>query len=83
MEHSYHRFSELFAQLGLPSDADAIRDFVMQHSPLPQDVRLEDAPFWTPAQATLLREALVEDADWAEVADQLNAALRSPSTAPA
>ena len=61
MEKSFHRFSELFAQLGLPAD-----------------VLLADAPFWTPAQATLLREELLEDADWAEVIDQLNAALRAP-----
>ena len=76
MEHSYHRFSELFAQLGLPTDADGIRDFVNLHSPLPETLRLEDAPFWTPAQSMLLRDSLLEDADWAEVVDQLNVALR-------
>ena len=76
MEHSYHRFSELFAQLGLPTDADGIRDFVIRHSPLPETVRLEDAVFWTPAQAMLLRDSIVHDADWAEVVDQLNVALR-------
>jgi hypothetical protein len=77
MENTYHRFSELFAQLGLPADVESIRDFVMQHSPLPETTRLEDAPFWTPAQATLLRDSLVDDADWAEVVDQLNLALRA------
>lgn len=76
MEPFFHRFSELFAQLGLPNDAPAIRDFIEKHSPLASDVRLEDAPFWTQAQATLLREELHENDDWAVVIDQLNAALR-------
>ncbi len=78
MEKSFHRFSELFAQLGLRRDAAGIGEFLKAHAPLPADVLLADAPFWTPAQATLLREELLEDADWAEVIDQLNAALRAP-----
>ncbi|GAA4418406.1 hypothetical protein GCM10011450_03890 [Advenella faeciporci] len=76
MEKSYHRFSELFAQLGLPSDEAGIRHFLVQHSPLPPDILLEDAPFWNEAQAALLREEKIEDADWAEVIDQLDNALR-------
>ncbi|KWR90776.1 DUF2789 domain-containing protein [Cupriavidus sp. IDO] len=79
MDQTFHRFSELFAQLGLPSDEQGIRAFLAAHSPLPDDVMLADAPFWTPAQATLLREEIQEDADWAEIVDQLNAALRSPA----
>ena len=78
MEHFYHRFSELFAQLGLPSDAASIQTFLVANSPLPSDVRLENAPFWSSAQSTLLQEEILEDADWAEVVDQLNAALRAP-----
>ncbi|RDD94895.1 DUF2789 domain-containing protein [Acidovorax sp. BoFeN1] len=83
MEKSFHRFSELFAQLGLRMDAAGIREFLEEHAPLPPDVLppdvlLADAPFWTPAQATLLREELLEDADWVEVIDRLNAALRAP-----
>lgn len=77
MEPPHHRFHELFAQLGLPSDDNSILHFVAEHSPLQGDVKLEDAVFWTPAQAQLLRETLVEDADWSEVVDQLNVALRS------
>jgi Protein of unknown function (DUF2789) len=42
-------------------------------------VRLEDAPFWSPAQARLLREELAEDADWSEVIDRLSLALRRPA----
>jgi hypothetical protein len=76
METDFHRFSELFAQLGLASDAASIRSFIATHAPLPGDVRLEEAAFWTPAQARLLRESLGDDADWAEVVDHLNVALR-------
>ncbi len=76
MDSLYHRFSELFAQLGLASDDESIRSFIAEHRPLPGDVKLEDAAFWTPAQAQLLRETIADDADWAEVVDHLNAALR-------
>lgn len=77
MEHFHHRFAELFAQLGLPSDEAAIRTFLRGHAPLPDGLRLEDAPFWNAAQSELLRQELGEDADWAEVVDQLNAALHA------
>ncbi len=75
MEKSFHRFTELFVQLGLPSDIDAIREFITRHSPVPAVTRLEEASFWTPAQAQLLADLIAQDADWAEVTDQLNAAL--------
>lgn len=77
MEMAFHHFRELFAQLGLEADFESIRSFIATHAPLPGDLRLEDAPFWTPAQARLLREALVVDADWAEVVDRLNLALHA------
>ncbi|MFZ2739147.1 MAG: DUF2789 domain-containing protein [Limnohabitans sp.] len=76
MNQSYHRFTELFLQLGLPSDVDGIKHFLENHSPLDPSIRLENAPFWTQAQSTLLRDEILQDADWAEVVDQLNAALR-------
>lgn len=78
MDATFHRFDELFAQLGLPNDAPAITRFIATHPLLPGAVRLEDAPFWSPAQARLLREELSGDADWAEVIDRLNLALRRP-----
>lgn len=76
MEKSIHHFSDLFAQLGLPNDSVAIETFLSRHSPLEPDTALADAPFWTPAQASLLREEVLEDADWAELVDQLDLALR-------
>ena len=59
-----------------------IRRFIATHSPLAADIALADAPFWTTGQAAFLREEIVRDADWAEVVDQLNAALRAPHSAP-
>ncbi len=75
MEPPLHSIRNLFAQLGLPTDQASIDEFIVTHSPLPDNMRLSDAPFWTPAQATFLREEILEDADWAEVVDQLNASL--------
>ncbi|MCK9213810.1 MAG: DUF2789 domain-containing protein [Rhodoferax sp.] len=75
MDQPLHPFTELFAQLGLPSDAQGIGQFLAAHTPLAPGIVLADAPFWSAAQATFLREELLEDADWAEVVDQLNAAL--------
>lgn len=77
MESSMHTMSNLFAQLGLPSDSDSIDAFIAAHRPLAGSSTLADAPFWTPAQASFLREELAEDADWAELVDQLSARLRA------
>lgn len=77
MEPPVHDLSQLFAQLGLPSDNQAIDDFIAAHSPLPDSVPLHRASFWTPAQAAFLREEILEDADWAEVIDGLDADLRA------
>ena len=59
--------------------AKAIVRFLETHSPLPHDVVLSDASFWTAAQAAFLREEIAKDADWAEVIDALNAALHANS----
>jgi hypothetical protein len=76
MEEPLHTLNSLFAQLGLPDDAAAVDAFILAHRPLPLTVSLFDAPCWTPAQAALLREEIMLDADWAEVVDQLNVRLR-------
>ena len=52
--------------------------FLVEKTPLPGHISLPDAPFWSPAQASFLREALADNADWAELVDQLNEALRLP-----
>lgn len=77
MEPSAHPLSELFAQLGLPTEAAEIDAFITKHAPLAGDVPLDQAPFWNAAQANFLREELHEDADWAEVIDDLNERLRA------
>jgi len=77
MDLSEHSLRALFDQLGLPSDAAAIDAFIAQHRPLAENVRLADAPFWSPAQAQFLREEFDEDADWIELVDQLNVRLRA------
>lgn len=76
MYDAFPRFSALFAQLGLASDPESIRHFIERHAVMPPGMKIEDAPCWTPAQAALLREELVRDAEWAEVIDQLSLALR-------
>ena len=76
MDQPIHQFSELFAQLGLPADELAIRQFIATHSPLSGDLDVADAPFWTDSQAAFLKEQKLDDADWAELVDQLNLALR-------
>lgn len=75
MEKPVHHISKLFAQLGEPSDEGSIARFIEAHSPLPNDQRLYEAPFWSPSQAGFLRESLLQDADWAEVVDELNVEL--------
>lgn len=77
MDLSEHTLRALFDQLGLPSNSAAIDAFIAEHRPLADDVPLADAPFWTPAQAQFLREEFDEDADWAELVDQLNVRLRA------
>ncbi|HUE90865.1 DUF2789 domain-containing protein [Pseudomonas sp.] len=76
MQAPTHSLSALFKQLGLREDSTSIERFIKQHSPLPQGCQLADASFWDKAQADFLREEILEDADWAEVVDQLNLLLR-------
>lgn len=65
----------LFAQLGEDSDEDAIARFIGKHGHIRGHTTLHEATFWSPAQAAFLRDAIVQDADWAPVVDELNARL--------
>jgi hypothetical protein len=76
MEDLHHPLSELFSQLGLPSDTAAIEAFVASHRPLAPETRLAEAEFWSRQQAQFLCEAVRDDADWAPVVDQLDVLLR-------
>lgn len=77
MEASLHTLNHLFAQIGLPASDAEIDSFIHKHRHLAGYISLADAPYWTPAQATFLREEILKDADWAEVIDQLNARLHA------
>jgi hypothetical protein len=74
-------FSELFAQLGLPSEPGDIRHFLTVHQAMADGVRLPDAPYWTLSQASFLRESLSYDSDCSDVVDQLSNALQGPLVA--
>ena len=76
METPIHSLASLFDQLGLSSSDQAIEDFTNRNKPLPGNVDLYNADFWSSSQADFLKQAKDEDADWAEIVDQLNAMLR-------
>ncbi|WP_339547986.1 DUF2789 domain-containing protein [Pseudomonas sp. RA_35y_Pfl2_P32] len=75
MEAPTHSLPSLFKQLGLENDAESIDKFIASHSPLKPRLHLADAYFWSESQAQFLREEIRDDADWAEVVDQLSVLL--------
>ncbi|WP_018690848.1 DUF2789 domain-containing protein [Algicola sagamiensis] len=75
MDTSAHNMTTLFTQLGLPSDDASIDQFIASHS-LRKEQAIDEASFWTSSQACFIRESLTEDADWAEIIDQLDTMLR-------
>lgn len=74
MEQPSHDIKTLFEQLGLPSEEDAIDEFIVAH-PLDPEVKLVDAPFWSEQQKALLLEWLRADGEEAVLVDQLNVRL--------
>jgi len=76
MDTSPHTLHSLFDQLGLPSWEEAIARFVDDHGPLDAQIELADAGFWSDSQRAFLKESILQDSDWAEVVDQLDALLR-------
>jgi hypothetical protein len=78
MDTLQHTLADLFQQLGLPAAPEEIGDFIASGRPLPDELALHAAPFWSPAQSAFLLENLLADADWALAIDQLNMALREP-----
>lgn len=76
MEKPQHSLPALFKQLGLDDDPISIDQFIASHSPLKPDLHLAEAFFWSKSQAQFLRDEILEDADWAEVVDQLDVMLR-------
>jgi hypothetical protein len=81
MELIEKSMSTLFAQLGEASDEVGIAAFIEMHGSLSGGTHLHEAAFWSTSQASFLREALLADAAWAPVVDELNAKLhRAPGT---
>lgn len=76
MQAQMHTMSNLFAQLGLPSEEAGVEKFIAAHRPLDNGIALYRAPFWSEAQRAFLKEEIIEDADWASVIDELNGRLR-------
>lgn len=76
MDTSKHNLKTLFDQLGLPSDQASIENFISRHAPLPNDIALQDASFWSESQSRFLEEGLEDNSDWAEVIDELDALMR-------
>lgn len=76
MELHQHGMVELFQQLGLGSSDKEIKQFVLEHRQRRDALLLHEASFWSDAQAAFLKQAIEEDADWAELVDQLDVMLR-------
>ncbi len=67
--------TELFKQLGLPSDEASIQVFLAQNEGVCRHCGLVQAVIWTDSQRNFLKEAVADDADWALTAEALTAAL--------
>lgn len=76
MEMYQHGMPELFEQLGLGNSPEEIRDFVKNHRHKRDSAPIHEASFWTSSQADFLKQAIEQDADWAELVDQLDVMLR-------
>ena len=74
MDTTEIRMTNLFLQLGLPAEEDAIAQFIGAHQ-LPEDIALTDAPFWSAGQRQFLSESLDRDNPWAMIVDALNESL--------
>ncbi|MBF7143446.1 MULTISPECIES: DUF2789 family protein [Pseudomonas] len=74
MEDVHHSLESLFAQLGLETDGDKIDQFIDTHQ-LAADVKVSEAEFWSDAQASFLKDAIMEDGEQAPWVDELNTRL--------
>ncbi|TYT26541.1 DUF2789 domain-containing protein [Luteimonas viscosa] len=74
MDETTPNMTNLFLQLGLDADHEAIAAFIGRHQ-LPGGVHIADAPYWSEGQRQFLAEQLRADARWTTVVDQLNESL--------
>lgn len=76
LDPEIHTMNSLFRQLGLPDSDEDVEGFIIRHRPIPRDLQLHEASFWKKSQADFLKQALDDDAEWAEMVDELDARLR-------
>ena len=76
METPIHSITSLFNQLGLDSTEEGIKQFINANSSLPAGLSLHKATFWNQSQSSFLQQVVDEDADWAEIVNQLDSMLR-------
>lgn len=76
MELHHHGVSDLFYQLGLDGTEKGIDLFINMYGLRHEDGELYRAIFWSPQQARFIKDAIAEDAEWAEAVDELDARLR-------
>lgn len=72
MDVSRKTLGTLFEQLGLQNDDASIDAFIQSHTLLNKDGPIWAEPLWSSSQASFLKEALGEDADWSEIVDELS-----------
>lgn len=71
--------TQLFKQLGLPSDEASIQLFLSQHDGVCRHCGLVQAPIWSESQRLFLQEAVAQDSEWSMPAESLMAALSRPA----
>jgi hypothetical protein len=71
--------TDLFDQLGLPSDEASIQLFLSQHDGVCRHCGLVQAPIWSESQRSFLQEAVAQDSEWSMMAEALMAALSRPA----
>lgn len=71
MRGNVNTISDLFKQLGLPSDPAAIEAFIALHEGACTHCALPHASIWTESQRAFLTQAVADDSDWALPAEEL------------
>jgi hypothetical protein len=61
--------------VGRPKEEGDVREFVAELGSMPDGVLLANAAFRSASQSRFLRHEILEDADWAQVIDELNLML--------
>ena len=74
MQISQPKLPELFAQLGMDTSDAAIERFFAEHS-LSGRTGVVEAPFLKTEQKITLLQMRLEDAEWADLVDEMDARL--------